>query len=1390
MRNESGHEGGTLAPLTSGYVVLSGNSDLDDSFLKELLVVHPLPRMPRLGERLGGAEGSRFQIRKLLGRGGMGEVFQAWDEELQRIVALKFLLPRRGFTLLALQEARAIARLDHENIVRIFDVAEWLSVPDEPRIPFLVMECLEGDSLAAMLEGQLPGLRRSLEILDAIAAGLAHAHERHIIHRDLKPTNVFISPHGVVKLLDFGLAHLIANDISGVQRVLVAGTPAYMAPEQWRGEPQDERTDIWAAGMVLFEMLTGRLPFQDACPKALRARVSSGEPMPSVRGFRPEIPRRVEGLVATALAKEPARRFQTAQELREELRELESLFASEARPGTARPSSTESQRRQVTLVSCRLTGLTGSGLGETLDSEDLGELETVFQQACTEIIHQHGGCPPQYMGSGMLACFGCKQVREDDSERAVHAGLHLVRNLPVALRRKLPYLPSTLTVSVGIRTDRVALQDVSPDPWARTPAPHGEASSMAAWLSRQAGPGEVVIGETTWRLVRGGFVSEPIGTRVFEGLAGSVRMAVHRVLRERPAATRMEQALAAGGLTPLVGRKRELDRLLELWEWARRGQGASVLLRGEAGIGKSRLILELREHVLPEAVTWIPIQCWSRFNARAHSLVIELLQDTVHLSVEGTPERHLRELEEQLGKQGVPAEQAHLIGQLLALPLPEGSPLQLLIPERRRDLAFEALRHLLLQRTRERPVLVTVEDLHWAYSTHLEFLSFLLESIERERLLVVLSARPEFRPSWPRHPWNHQLTLDRLPAGQAVALVKEVPGARELPAEMVQQMVSMTDGIPLFIEEMTRMVLERAASSGGAPESLPHSIPITLHELLLARLDTLPSRQKGLAQLCAVVGRGFTLSFLSALAEHGDAVLQRELSGLVDAGLLQAQREPGGPGYEFRHALIQEAAYQSLSRGVRRQYHLRIAQALAEHSPKEVRERPEVLAHHYTEAGELMPALHYWAQAGRQAALQAAYTEAVGYLSQALKLMQRLPDSEERRRDELQIQVALGISLVQMRGYRAPDVERTFARVRELFYQMGEALPRLELAYWGIYSYHFVRGEYPLAHELAGWLVDLGRRQHNQEMLAQGYRMMATNLFFWGRLRESLEYFEHAMVVSHFDLEQHRVLAVRYLTNPMTSALAHTSIVLALLGQPERSRQSAWESLELARRIGHPHTLAYALTYTAAASQFRRDAHLALKWADEAIAISSERGFWLWNSWSKLIRLWALSELGRSEDYLEEFKQALERWLARGARAGMPNHCVVLADLHLKLGQVEEGLQAATQGLGWAETTGERACEAELHRLRGELLRSAGRVLEAKESFLRAISVARSQSGGLFELRATVSLGRMLRDVGKPALTRRLLTRLIGRLGGEGDSPDLQDARALVEQEASPAPHA
>jgi class 3 adenylate cyclase len=982
-----------------GRELLEGSSFEDDSLLARVLWEELAQRRPHPGERLGGREGRRFEILETLGAGAMGQVFRARDAELQREVALKFLLPREGLTEVALVEARAIARLDHENIVRIFDVGEWSGEPGAPRLPFLVMEYLEGESLAALLARERPGLRRALKILEAIATGLAHAHERHLIHRDLKPSNVFLTRQGRVKLLDFGLAHLLAS-AARAPSLPPAGTPAYMAPEQWRGEAQDERTDVWAVGVMLYELLMGRLPYEGGALEQLRAQVTSAEPIPPVRSHRPELPQELEAFLAMALAKDPARRFRTARELQEELRELEARlgFVREA------PRASAPQRRQVTLMACQLTGL--AGLGEPLDAEELGELEGAFHQGCEEVIRQQGGAVALYMGGELLACFGHLQAREDDSERAVRAGLHLSRGFQEILRQRVPRLAQAgLAVRAGIQTDLMTLDARAPDLRGRALALPGDAPRVAAWLAKQAGPGEVLLGDMTWRLVRGAFKAEPLGPRAFEGLSGAVSLGVHRVLRERRAAVRFDRALVAGGLTPLVGRERELRWLLGLWEQARRGEGGYVLVQGEAGIGKSRLIRELVQRVSPESFSWLEFQCRSQFGAQAFHPVIEVLRRMFRFAPEWTPAQHLQELEERLGVLGLSRVQAHLMGQLLSLPLPEDSPVHLLTPERQKEETFEAMVALLLLVSRARPVLITTEDLHWADSTKLEFLEVVLERIAGARILCVFSARPEFQPTWPRRPWFHALQLERLPAGSAGDMVKEVAQGRALSEGALQQLVRRTDGIPLFIEELTRMVLE-----GGA---LPRSVPATLHELLLARLDMLPSRQKSLAQLCAALGREFSEALLVALEGHEEAALRRGLAGLMEAGLLQAQEEAAEPGYRFRHALFQEVAYQSLCRGTRRQYHLRIARVLAEHFPEVERTQPEVLAHHRTEAGEVEQAISLWVRAGVLATQRMANREAVSHFSQARRLLFSLPETSRRGHDELKTLMAFGMPLMQ-----------------------------------------------------------------------------------------------------------------------------------------------------------------------------------------------------------------------------------------------------------------------------------------------------------------------------------------------------------------------------------------
>jgi class 3 adenylate cyclase/tetratricopeptide (TPR) repeat protein len=1296
-------------------------------FLGEIIrAEEPMPFRRLLpGERLGGSDGRRFEIIKSLGEGAMGQVFRARDEELQRVVALKFLFPREELAGMGLREARAIAQLDHENIVRIFDVSEWSGGRGEPTVPFLVMECLDGESLADVLRREKTlGLRRALEVMRGVAAGLAHAHEHHIVHRDLKPSNVFISRQGTVKLLDFGLAWLSPSGVAAVPHLPTAGTPPYMAPEQWRGQKMDARTDIWAAGVMLYELLTGELPFPGFLVEELRQQVLSPRPLPSPRERHPEIPVELESLLGVMLEKDPDKRVLTAAELREELRELEEHL----RPGGGVGRSLGPQRRQVTLLSCHLVGL--SALAEEVDAEDFGELEAAFHRATTQVIEKHGGFVPLCMGDEVLACFGYPVAKEGDADCAVRSGLALPGVVRTALQERLPPgVNPTLSVQVGLHTDMVVMDDRLSEQRGQTPSIQGEAPKVAAWLSRQAGPDEVVLGSHTYSLVQRTFETGALGPRAFEG---SRRLEVHRVLRPREV-PRGREVLSA-----LVGREREVETLLGHWRRTGEGHGGFVLLQGEAGIGKSRLIQELRERVRPDKPLLLRMQCWSQFSTSALHPVIEMLQ-RLWVRPERSPQESLRWVEERLEQRGLTPMQRRILASLVALPVAEDSPHLRLTAQRQKEEALEGLATLLTSTARERPVLVAVEDLHWADPSTLQLLSFLLGRIQKSRVLFVFSARPEFRPPWAQQPGFQSIALERLPAASTRRLVWEVTRGEALPDELMKQLVDRTDGIPLFVVEMTRVLME-----GGTAAS----IPVTLQELLLARLDSLPSRQKQLAQLCAVVGRSFSHALLSLLTGLGETALRRDLTGLTRAGLLQAESDEVAPGYQFRHALIQEAAYQSLPRSSRRQYHRRIAQALVEHFPEVAETRPELLAHHFTDAGDLRQAIHYWKLAGLLASRRSANEEAVSHLEQALKLLRGMPDASALTKEELQLLIALGMPLMQVRGFHAPEVEQTYTRVRTLFREVGDELPRLELSFWGSFAYSFARGKSREAHEVGELLVALGERQRNQELLANGHRMMATDFFNWGEMPRALRHVRMALEGTECELERHRALAVRDWVNPRVSVLAYGSVILSVMGQADEAERFAREALELAGRVGHPHTTLFALTYCALGGQLRGDPSTTLALTEQCIPLARESRFPLWFMWSSILKSWALSELGRPRDGLNLLRETLVLWKHSGLQAGWPLHLTLLAGIHLKLGQVEEGLAAVDEALTWPPKTDERSYLPEIHRMRGELLRRAGREQEAREEFLESIHYAREHEMKVYEERAQASLRRQLQEWG------------------------------------------
>ncbi|WP_257450000.1 protein kinase domain-containing protein [Archangium lipolyticum] len=1345
-------------------------SDFEDPFLREVSRFSLSLPAPRSGERLGGRDGRRFEILGKLGKGGMGLVFRARDELLQRIVALKFISSGRELTQESLdrliqEEARLVAQLDHENIVRIFDVSEWKGTP------FLIMEYLEGQSLDTLLRRGALEPRRALHILSDVTAGLAHAHSRQVLHRDLKPSNVFLLPDGRVKLLDFGLGGLASS--LGFD-LLKSGTPAFMAPEQWRGQPQDMRTDTWAAGLLLYQMLTGELPYSPGNLRTLRKGVLSAEPVPSVRIRRPDLPETVDRFLARALAKAPSRRFQSALEMHERLRVLEwSLAPSDEAP----PPRFTPHRRQLTLVCVRLVGHLAS-----LDPEDLSDVQAAFHQVCSRILERHGGWVALRMGDEVLGCFGYPLVREDDVVCAVRAALALTRmveELPGAFQ-------AGLAVQVGVHTDLVVLDASDPStPRGHPPSIRSEAPHLARWLARQAEPHTVDLSENTWQGARGNFVTEPLGQRFFQSSLGPMRVGVHRLRAERPETTRFERALARG-LTPLVGRSTELRQLFGWWEEARRGQGTVVLLSGEAGIGKSRLIQELSEHVGREGGHLVSSQCWPQLSRSAFHPVLEWVTHLAALEPEASPERRRDHLEEVLRSLDMPLpESLLLLGQLLGLPPHEELPPLLLSPEQQRVQTLETLTTLLLRLparlpgTRgQGPLLLVLEDLHWADPSTLRLLSRLGELIDGTGLFLLLSARPELRFSWRSHPGFHLLVLDRLGADETAEMVRRLTGGRlPLPAETIELLVRKTEGIPLFVEEMTRMVLTRGTS--GTPAG---ALPITLQELLLARLDPLPPEQKELAWKGAVIGRGFTEEQLAALSERGGPTLRRDLEELVEAGLLLRTGEEPERRYEFRHALIQEAAYESLVKPRRRQYHHQVATLLEHPLTGAPSAPPELIAHHYTRAGELLPAIRYWALAGELALNRSAFEESISHLEQALRLFKRLPGVARRVEEELRLLVLLGQALIAARNYSAPEVEQLYERIAQLFHDVRNE-PILVAASMGLFNRNLMRLNFPLACELAGQIVSLGQRVHEPQLVVIGRLMEGSIRLIQGEIlvAEPLLHEAVALGASGVERAPRRTLGMLE-PDPLAMALAYSALALTLRCEQREGQRLSDRALRRAEQLGHPYTFVLVSTVTNALYQTRFDAWRVLAVTERESLVYEQNPSLRVESWMPVLRGWALVLLGpRRDEGYTLMLEGLDHLRQMQAETGWPYLLSLLADARARLGLISEGLTTVAEGLAWGARTGQHLEAAELYRLRGELLLLGGETARALNEFQESLQCARRSGARCIELRASLRLFQLQREQGRLWNAERLLREVLDPLPPGLESPELHVARALLD---------
>jgi predicted ATPase len=997
------------------------------------------------------------------------------------------------------------------------------------------------------------------------------------------------------------------------------------------------------------------------------------------------------------------------------------------------------------------------------------------------VIQRFDGYIAQYLGDGLLVYFGYPQAHEEDAQRAVHTGLGILEAMGTLATQSTRDPGFRLAVRVGIHTGLVVVGEVG----AGGRHEHlalGDTPNIAARLQGLAEPDTVVISETTFRLVQGYFTCHDRGRHTLKGL--DTPLQVYQVVGVSTAQSRLDVA-GVTGLTPLVGRGAEVALLRERWTQSTGGQGQVVVLSGEAGIGKSRLVHVLTEQVVEAHTPRLTLRCSPYHTNSALYPVIEHFQRSLLWRHDTPAAVKLATLEQALQAAHLPlAAAVPLVATLLGVPVPEQyAPLHL-SAQRQKQQTQEILATWLLAAAAQHAVFMVWEDLHWVDPSTLELLGRLIEQMATTRGLLVLTCRPEFIPPWTSRAHLSHLPLPRFTRPQAAEMITRVTGGKALPAVVAEQIVTKTDGVPLFVEELVKTILDvglvreeadRYVLTGPLP---PLSIPATLQDALMARLDQL-APVKGLAQLGATLGREFSYEVLQAVAAMAEPVLQQSLAQLVAAELLYQQGVPPHATYTFKHALIQEAAYQSLLRSTRQQVHQQIAQVLEAQFPELVAIQPELLAHHLTEAGCHAQAVGYWQRAGEGAVARSAHLEAISHLMKGLEALQTLPETAGRIQQELVLQTTLGPALMITKGFAAPEVEHAYARARALCQRVDET-PQLFSVLRGLWQFYNGRGEYQTARELGEQCLVLAQQEHDMSHLLEAHHTLWTTRLLLGDLPLARAHLEQGMAL--YDPQQHGSLAFLYGHDPGVCCQGVAALVLWLLGYPDQALRQQHAAHTRAQELAHPPSLAFTRMLAAIAHQLRREAHAAYEQAEALMQLAIEQEFSYFVAIAMILRGGTLTTSGLRGEQISQLRQGLAAVRATGTALWEPYVLALLAEAYGQAGQVEAGLAALSEALAPVRATGERWGEAELYRLRGELLLMLPHhdTHQAETCFQQALDIACRQQAKSLELRAAMSLAKFWQSQGKHQEAYDLLAPVYDWFTEGFDTADLQEAKRVL----------
>jgi serine/threonine protein kinase/tetratricopeptide (TPR) repeat protein len=1361
---------------------------------------------------------AHYRVLKVLGEGGMGMVLLAEDTLLLRQVALKVIKPEykddESSHQRFLREARSMAKLKSEHVVMVHEVGQ------QNGMPFIAMELLEGIPLSDLLDDQSrPPIREILRIAREIATALAAAHAHGVIHRDIKPENIWLEkPNGRIKLLDFGLArpHHVNTKLTSSGQII--GTPFYMSPEQARGGEIDERTDLFSLGCLLYELLTGKPPFgRPTLMDTILALAVETPAEPSA--LNPLCSPLLDGVILRLLAKSAGDRIESAQMLIAQLEAIEKSLPSSHGEVAAAGSRTEalsyfqrgkdkikqsgsgvgisdsggqrhsssrkSERRQVTVLVCGCELFESDQYLESLSTEQQSTVLQAFEQFCRQTVIKAEGTPVECTVENFIGCFGYPLAQEDAPQLAANAAIALLDSL-MKLSSELntainPWIAIHTGFAIASTEDSVV-------------ALAGEARNVATRLKNVASAGRIVLSDSTHKMLRGQFACTSLGNHQIKGVQDQIELFE---LQVRASSSGVLEVSGPIELSPLTGRDQEVSLLKDRWEKAQEGMGQVVLLIGEAGLGKSRLVHAMKEHVLSTAAASAPSRigktavqdppviewrCSQHFRDTGLYPASSFFQRLLNFQRDEEASVQFDRLVKHLDFYSLGAkEMVPIFASLLSLPANDKFPSLSLTPAREREELFQALKDWLQAYSSRQPVLFILEDLHWLDASTLDFLGQLLAEGLHDRILILLTFRPEFRTPWPALAHQTSLALNRLTRRQVSEMMRKKAGG-DVSESAVEQIYDRSGGVPLFVEEFTRMAQETGAltqtPNPGDKSLLSRAIPATLQDLIMARLDRMEG-DRDLAQMASAIGREFSFELLAAVSNADERLLPLELEKLVKAEILFQKGRAPHSTYVFKHALFEDSLYNAMVKSERQKHHAKIAEVLESQTSETMQTRPEVIAHHFAEAGLTDKAIGYLVKAGLKSQEQFANVEAISHFKKGLELVALLPESPERDMQELALLVPLASAYQMVLGYAAPDVEPTLARARELNERIGKK-DQLFAIMWVSWTWHLVNSNLDLCLQLAEEMVALADEVGDRGMLMEAYVAPAVTLYYRGDFagcrtlcQKAIDEFE--------DLEQCRIWSVVLGQNSAIVLRCYLSMALFHLGYADQALKLITETLAMANRAGQPFSRAHALYFASwLYLNCRMFAEMEIT-AEDELAVANDQGFALWQATGTFHIGAAMIDEGELIAGVEHLENGIKMFKRISASLTLPAQLAVLADGYIKAGRLKEAQAALDESQERLEKTSNSVYAAEIFRLRGVIALALSNDESAASNFFQdAIKSSSEHNSKAWELRASLSLAKLLQKQGRISQAREALQSILSSFTEGKSLSDFQEAAELM----------